>query len=77
MLARAQQLAVEAFHAVGCRGVSRVDFRVSPEGVPYVLEINTIPGFTETSLLPKAAARAGYTFPQLCEKLLSLAKYGA
>ncbi|MBP5511008.1 MAG: D-alanine--D-alanine ligase [Kiritimatiellae bacterium] len=77
LLARAQKLAVEAFHAVGCRGVSRVDFRVSPEGVPYVLEINTIPGFTETSLLPKAAGRAGYTFPQLCEKLLSLAKYGA
>ena len=77
LLARAQELAVAAFRAVGCRGVSRVDFRVSPDGTPYVLEINTIPGFTETSLLPKAAARAGYSFPQLCEKLLSLAKYGA
>ncbi|MDD2456737.1 MAG: D-alanine--D-alanine ligase, partial [Kiritimatiellae bacterium] len=69
-------LALLAFGAVGCRGVSRVDFRVSPAGRPYVLEINTIPGFTATSLLPKAAARAGVNFGALCVRLLENAAFG-
>ena len=73
LLARCQAEAVAAFRAVGGRGMSRVDFRVSPEGVPYVLEINTIPGFTATSLLPKAAAKAGMDFSQLCARLIELA----
>ncbi len=73
LVERCQQLALRAFRAVGCRGVSRVDFRVTPDGRPYVLEINTIPGFTATSLLPKAAARRGLSFSALCARLVSAA----
>ena len=76
LVAKCQMLALLAFKAVGCRGVSRIDFRVTPEGEPYVLEINTIPGFTATSLLPKAAAREGLPFSALCAKLLSFAACG-
>jgi D-alanine-D-alanine ligase len=70
---RCRELALATFRAVGCRGLGRVDFRVLPDGRPFVLEINTIPGFTPTSLLPKAAARGGLTFPQLCDRILQMA----
>lgn len=76
LVAQCQMFALLAFKAVGCRGMSRIDFRVTPEGRPYVLEINTIPGFTATSLLPKAAAKAGMSFSALCAKLLRLAACG-
>ena len=76
LIAKCQLLALVAFKAVGCRGVSRIDFRIASDGEPYVLEINTIPGFTATSLLPKAAAKAGLTFSGLCAKLLTCAAYG-
>ncbi len=76
LLARCQRLACEAFGALGCRGVSRVDFRVTPAGEPFVLEVNTLPGMTETSLLPKAAARSGLSFGALCERLLAYAACG-
>lgn len=76
LVARCRQLALKAFEAVGCRGVSRVDFRVAPDGSPYVLEINTIPGFTATSLLPKAAAKSGLSFSALCVRLLEAAACG-
>ena len=46
---------------------------VQPDGLPVVLEVNTLPGMTETSLLPKAAAAAGIPFPQLCERMVQLA----
>ena len=73
LLLQCRALALAAFGAVGCRGLGRVDFRVLPDGRPFVLEINNIPGFTPTSLLPKAAAKAGYAFPRLCERILELA----
>ena len=69
-----QRIAVEAFDATGCRGVSRVDFRVTPEGKMYVLELNTSPGMTGHSLVPKAASKAGLDFTALCERVLSLAQ---
>jgi D-alanine-D-alanine ligase len=69
-----QELAWRAFQALGCRGLGRIDIRLTPDGYPFVLEVNTIPGFTETSLLPKAARAAGYEFPQLCELILNLAQ---
>lgn len=72
-----QQLALDTFRAFGARGLGRVDLRLSPEGRAYVLELNTIPGFTETSLLPKAAARAGLSFEALCERILQSAVCGA
>jgi len=65
--------ALNAFWSVGCDGYARVDIMLGHDGVPYVLEINTIPGFTERSLLPKAAAHAGVTFPELCSRLAHMA----
>ena len=74
---RCRELAAEAFRALGCRGMGRIDMRVTPDFEPYILEMNTIPGFTATSLLPKAAAKAGLSFSQLCDRILSLAAFGA
>lgn len=71
--ARAQQLAVEAHKVLGCRGVSRSDFIVTADGTPFILETNTIPGMTETSLLPDSARHAGMEFPQLCRRIVELA----
>jgi len=73
---RCRELAWQTFGALGCRGMGRVDIRLRPDGEAFVLELNTIPGFTETSLLPKAAAAAGVDFPSLCDRILSLARFG-
>jgi len=70
---KAQELAVNAHKVLGCRGFSRVDMLMDDRENMYLLEINTIPGFTEKSLLPKAAKAAGITFPSLCEKIVDLA----
>jgi len=70
---RLVETALQAHCALGCRDLSRVDIMLTPEGEPQVLEINTIPGFTSHSLVPKAAARAGLQFPQLCERLVAMA----
>ena len=70
---QAQELSLQAHQVLNCQGVSRVDLRVSPEGKVYILEVNTIPGMTETSLLPQAAAQVGLEFPELVEKILGLA----
>jgi D-alanine-D-alanine ligase len=67
-----QRLAVEAHRALGCAGMSRSDTIVTAEGVVFLLETNTIPGMTKTSLLPDAAAAAGIEFPDLCERLVRL-----
>lgn len=64
---------LEAFRALGCRGFARTDLRMAPDGQLYVLEVNSIPGFTETSLLPKAAAWAGQSFATLCDTIMRLA----
>jgi D-alanine-D-alanine ligase len=58
---------------VGGRDYGRVDVMVRPNGEPVVLEVNTLPGMTETSLLPKAAAAAGIGFPELCQRMVDLA----
>jgi len=65
--------ALEVYRVLGCRGFGRVDYRASPDGSIYVLELNTIPGFTETSLLPKAAAACGIDFAELCDRIMNLA----
>jgi D-alanine-D-alanine ligase len=74
--ASVQSTACAAHHALGLEVYSRVDILLGPDGSMSVLEINTIPGMTELSLLPKAAAVAGLDFPALCEEIagLSLAK---
>ncbi|MBM4054306.1 MAG: D-alanine--D-alanine ligase [Planctomycetes bacterium] len=70
---KAQELAVEAHNAIGCRGFSRVDMLLDNKKDLYLLEINTIPGFTEKSLLPMAARAADISFTSLCEKIVDLA----
>jgi D-alanine-D-alanine ligase len=64
---------LQAHHAVGCRGYSRVDFIVDAAGTPYILEVNTLPGMTATSLLPDIARGVGIPFPDLVEEILRLA----
>lgn len=73
--AKLQQLAVDAYKAVGCRGVTRVDFRVAPDGACSVLELNTSPGFTSHSLVPKAGMKTGLTFAQVCDRILQSADF--
>lgn len=68
-----QENAVKAHKALGCRGVSRSDFIIDEEGTAWILETNTIPGMTATSLLPDAAKAAGIPFPELCTKLIEYA----
>ncbi len=70
---RIQEAALGAFVAVGGRDYSRVDVMVRADGSPVVLEVNTLPGMTETSLLPKAAAAAGMTYAELCQRMIDLA----
>ncbi|MGE0269185.1 MAG: D-alanine--D-alanine ligase [Candidatus Omnitrophota bacterium] len=68
-----QETALKVHMLAGCRDLSRIDFILDNNFRPYVLEINTIPGFTQTSLLPKAALCAGINFDQLCIILTELA----
>ena len=71
--ARLQSAALGAFRAVGGRDYARVDIMVRAPGDPLVLEVNTLPGMTETSLFPKAAAAAGIDYPSLCQRMIELA----
>jgi D-alanine-D-alanine ligase len=65
-----KSLALRAHQAIGCRDLSRLDFIVDQQNRPYLLEINTMPGFTPKSLLPEAAAHEGIAFPQLVDRLV-------
>lgn len=69
----AQEYAVRAHEALGCRGCSRSDFIVGEDGIPVILETNTIPGMTSASLLPDSARHAGIAFPDLCARFVELA----
>ena len=71
--ARVQAAGLAAFHAIGGRDYARVDIMVQADGEPVVLEVNTLPGMTETSLLPKAAAAGGLSYAALCQRMLDLA----
>jgi D-alanine-D-alanine ligase len=68
-----QHLALKTFKVLGARSFGRVDFRMTPDGKLFVLELNTIPGFTSHSLLPKAAAAAGIGFSALCDRIMQTA----
>lgn len=70
---KARKLAVDAYRALGCRGMSRIDMIVRSDDDIVVLEVNTIPGMTPTSLLPTAAKAAGIEFPKLLDKLIEFA----
>lgn len=67
---KAKEAAFSAHKALGCSGATRVDLIIDDKGMPFVLEVNTIPGMTETSLLPKIAKQAGYDFAGLLEEIL-------
>jgi D-alanine-D-alanine ligase len=71
--AELKKIACDAYTATGCRGLSRIDVMLDEKGKSYVIEINTSPGMTETSLFPDAARAEGISFPDLCEKLIDLA----
>jgi D-alanine-D-alanine ligase len=64
---------LDCFNSLGCRHFARVDFILSNDGIPYALEVNTIPGFTTHSLLPKAAAKTGLSMSDLCIKIVEAA----
>jgi D-alanine-D-alanine ligase len=70
---RIQAASLGAFNAIGGRDYARVDVMVRTDGSPVVLEVNTLPGMTETSLLPKAAAAAGLSYAELCRRMVDLA----
>jgi D-alanine-D-alanine ligase len=70
--AKVQALALAVHRGLKLRDFSRVDFRLDPEGTPYCLEANTLPGLTGTSLLPQSAAAAGTGFPELCDAICQL-----
>ena len=78
--AEAKRIAVAAHRALGCRGVSRSDFRyddtAGEPGRLYLLEVNTQPGMTRTSLLPEQAAHRGIGFPDLCAWMIGEARHG-
>jgi D-alanine-D-alanine ligase len=71
-----QDQALRAFHALKLRGYARIDFRMDPSGALYCLEANTLPGLTELSLMPQAAAARGLSFVQLCERIVAIATGG-
>ncbi len=68
--------ALSTYRAMRCRGTARVDMIIDASGTPYVIEVNTIPGMTEASLLPMAARSAGVSYGALCEKILVGARLG-
>jgi D-alanine-D-alanine ligase len=72
-ITRAEELALAAYVALGCSGHARPDLRITAAGDPYVLEVNTLPGMTATSLLPKIAKSVGMDYATLCERILSTA----
>ncbi|MEN9499647.1 MAG: hypothetical protein RIS83_1466, partial [Pseudomonadota bacterium] len=79
--AQALDIALRAHHALGCRGASRTDFRYDDAGGEpgrlVILEVNTQPGLTPTSLLPEQAAYCGISFPALCAWMVEQARHGA
>ena len=68
-----QSLGLAAHRALGCRDYSRTDIMIGEDGLPWVLEVNTLPGMTSHSLLPRAAQAAGKSYTELCEEMLRMA----
>ena len=73
VVARAEELALAAYTALGCSGHARPDLRINAAGEAFVLEVNTLPGMTATSLLPKIAKSVGMDYGTLCERILASA----
>ena len=73
VVARVQEMAVKCFEVLGCRHLGRVDMIIDDDDAEYVLELNTLPGFTSHSLLPMAGAKAGYSASRLCSQIVEAA----
>jgi D-alanine-D-alanine ligase len=73
-LGNIEAMAAIAYRALGCRGYARIDFIAGERENDHILEVNSLPGLTHTSLFPKIAAKAGLSFPQLVERILALAQ---
>jgi D-alanine-D-alanine ligase len=73
LIEKINDIALTCFNALGCRHLSRVDLILADDGTPYVLEINTLPGFTSHSLLPMAARKAGIETGELCKQIIQAA----
>lgn len=73
--ARVREIALRSFAVCGCSGMARVDFMLDEQNRPYAIEVNTVPGMTETSLVPDAGRAAGIEFPELCVRILQMAGY--
>ena len=73
---RAEDAVMRAWEVTGCRHIARADLIIDGDGQPWILELDTCPGMTETSLVPMAADAAGISFPKLCDRLVSLAQRG-
>jgi len=71
-----QSMALDSYKALDCKGVARVDFMADSESTPYVIEVNTVPGMTELSLLPMAAGAVGISYEELVEKIIKPALAG-
>ena len=72
---KVKEIAIRAFAVCGCSGMARVDFMLGEDNQPYASEVNSIPGMTETSLVPDAGRAAGIEFPELCARILAMAGY--
>ena len=72
LTAKVQKMSIEAHKVLGCKGVSRSDIIIDAEGTPWMLETNTIPGMTATSLIPDSARAMGIAFPELCKLIVEL-----
>ncbi len=70
---KVKQITAATYKAMGCRGFSRIDIIVDKQGNPFVLEVNTIPGMTDMSLVPDAAKAQGIEYDDLVEMLINLA----
>jgi len=70
---RLREMAVQAFEALSCEGLARVDFFLMPDGEVLINELNTMPGFTPTSMYPQMWAQAGLSYPDLIDRLVQLA----
>jgi D-alanine-D-alanine ligase len=73
IIQRVEDYALAAYRALGCSGHARPDLRISRTGEPFVLEVNTLPGMTARSLLPKIAQSVGMDYAALCEQILASA----
>ncbi len=68
-----QELSQRVYKLLGCKGFARVDFMIDKENQPYVLEINTVPGMTDMSLVPDAARAKGIPYVKLCDMIVKFA----